>query len=72
MKIGDLVEFYSTHTPFQDQYDVKNPGLVMDIIFPKYKKELKEGQKIMPSAKVMWSDGTFTKEFITYLRAVGS
>ena len=74
MSIGDLVNFYSAHAPFQDQYNSKNPGIVLDIIFSKRRKRIKEGQEsigqVTPSAQVMWSDGTFTKEFVTYLKVI--
>ena len=71
MKRGDLVKFYSSHEPFQAEYRNKNPGIVLDVILPKSRNLHREWRDVS-SAHIMWSDGSFSKEYITYLRAVES
>ena len=68
MKVGDLVNFYSTVASFQSDYLARNPGLVI---------ASKEGSSNSTkhsydrgSAYVLWSDGSMTREHLTYLEVV--
>ncbi len=64
---GDLVDFYSTVDSFMSDYSERNPGVVLAARPPKSflnaSKNIDKG-----SAYILWSDGTMTKEHISYLR----
>ena len=59
---GDLVEFHSSFEPFQKDYIMKNPGLVLEVY-----DEIPQKRYTPQSALVMWADGQCSREFITYL-----
>ena len=64
---GDLVNFYSSVESFMSDYSTRNPGVVLAAEPPKSflnpSKNIDKG-----SAYILWSDGTMTKEHISYLR----
>ena len=60
MKVGDLVNFYSTYRPFVDSYRLRNPGIVLD-------DKVSVDPMSCGTATVLWSDGTVTSEHSTYL-----
>jgi hypothetical protein len=60
---GDLVEFHSSFEPFQKDYIMKNPGLVLEVY-----DEDPQKRNTPQSALVMWSDGGHSREFTPYLK----
>ena len=65
MKKGDLVNFYSTVAPFQEDYVNRNPGIILAFRDPM------PGPGDHPfnkgSAYVLWANGEMTKEWESYL-----
>lgn len=64
MKVGDLVNFFSSFDFFSKEYVSRNPGVVLWV----GKSGGWGGGK---SAMVMWSDGTETTEHLGYLTEAG-
>ena len=66
MKKGNLVNFYSTHKPFQKDYEPRNPGVIIASESP---RRIGGANNIdRGSAFVLWSNGDITKEHLTYLK----
>ena len=66
MKIGELVNFYSTVASFQKDYADRNPGLVVASREPapgSTKHSFDRG-----SAYILWANGEITKEHLSYLK----
>jgi hypothetical protein len=64
MKIGDLVNFYSSFEPFSEVYESKNPGVVLFV-----NRSAGWGHK-QGMAEVMWSNKEVTTEHLSYLKVV--
>ena len=63
MKVGDLVNFFSSFDAFSKEYVSRNPGVVLWVG--------KSGvRRIRKSAMIMWSDGSETTEHLGYLTKV--
>ena len=58
MKVGTLVNFFTTFEPFLREYTRRNPGLVLST---------KKSDVSKCSATVLWSDGSLTTEHAGYL-----
>jgi len=65
---GDLVEFYSTVTSFMQDYEDRNPGIVLKVT--EVGKSIDGKWPARKSADVMWKDNTVTTEHSTYLRRI--
>ena len=65
MKIGDLVNFYSTVSSFQKDYHTRNPGLV--IASRKASPTATKMSYDRGSAYVLSANGDMTKEHMSYL-----
>lgn len=63
MKIGDLVKFESGIKDWERDYQVREPGLVVDTIV---RNEDKDNQR--QSMTVLWADSSVTSEHIGYLK----
>ena len=55
MNPGDLVYFYSTFLPFEQDYRSRNPGVVLE-------------KRPRESASVLWANGDITNEHLSYLK----
>lgn len=62
IRVGDVVRFYSSFKPFQDDYVNRSPGVVLDA------KESMTG--IMGSYVILWKDGSITSEREGYLQII--
>ena len=65
MKVGDLVNFYSTVASFQKDYSGRNPGLV--IAARASSSTATKHSWDRASAYVLWANGDMTKEHQSYL-----
>ena len=65
MKVGNLVNFYSTVASFQKDYNRRNPGLII-AAQPSSPTATKHSWD-RASAYVLWSNGDMTKEHQSYL-----
>ncbi|MBM37856.1 MAG: hypothetical protein CMO97_02170 [Woeseia sp.] len=63
---GDIVNFYSTVASFQESYRMRNPGIVVASQEPNGKYYDKG------HAYILWTDGSITREHLTYLKGVES
>ena len=61
---GDIVNFYSTVASFQENYRMRNPGIVVASQEPSGKHYDKG------NAYILWADGSMTREHMTYLEVV--
>ena len=68
VKKGDLVEFYSTVTSFMQDYEDRNPGIVLTVM--DVKQSIDGKWPARKSAEVMWKDNSVTSEHSTYLRRI--
>lgn len=66
IKVGDLVNFYSTVASFQKDYKSRNPGLV--VASEKASPKATKMSYDRGSAHVLWSNGEMTKEYLSYLK----
>jgi hypothetical protein len=60
VKVGELVNFFTTFEPFRAGYEKRNPGIVLTV-----KESVNPESR--GSAIVLWSDGSVTSEHSTYL-----
>jgi len=60
VKVGELVNFFTSFEPFKRGYEQRNPGIVLSIKEP-------VDIRAQGSATVLWSDGSVTSEHSTYL-----
>ena len=68
MKIGELVNFRSTYSPFQKEYESRNPGVILDVKGDCV--QTSGGPPVQrPTATVMWANGEITSEHMTYLKS---
>lgn len=58
MRKGELVNFYSTYSRWQEDYTRRNPGLVIAV----------EHKTSSGSAYILWNTGEITKEHSSYLK----
>lgn len=68
MKVGDVVNFYSTVAAFGNDYRDRNPGLV--IASRKASSTATKHSWDRGSAYVLWANGDMTKEHTSYLVSV--
>jgi len=59
---GKLVYFYTSHTPWMEDYINRNPGIVLE----EHVRDI-PGYDKSKGSLVMWSDGSMTKEHDSYL-----
>ncbi len=68
MKVGDVVNFYSTVAAFGNDYRDRNPGLV--IASREASSTATKHSWDRGSAYVLWANGDMTKEHGSYLRVI--
>ena len=64
VKIGDLVNFWSSFEPFRRGYKDRNPGIILSLS--------RDGgwKGSRASVEVLWSDGSRTVEHAAYIESV--
>ena len=68
MKVGDIVNFYSTVSSFQKDYVSRNPGLI--VAATEASPTATKMSWDRGSAYVLWANGEMSKEHLTYLQKV--
>lgn len=68
MKKGDLVNFYSTFSSWQEEYTSRNPGIILASREPKAGSSKNSYDR--GSAYILWANGEMTKEHLTYLKVI--
>tara|TARA_B100001094_G_C18150045_1_gene783134 strand:- start:1176 stop:1379 length:204 start_codon:yes stop_codon:yes gene_type:complete len=61
---GDLVNFHTSNLAWKKEYRARNPGLVVASQSPNG-KHYDKGH-----AYILWSDGTMTREHMSYLEGI--
>jgi len=65
IRVGDIVNFFTTFKPFMKDYESRNPGVIVAKQMTKCSTDTVSKSRV--SAYILWANGDITREHGSYL-----